>query len=665
LRICIVGKYPPIQGGVSARTYWTAHSLAARGHDVHVVTNAKEASPPFRMHMRPEDWARCDASYGTGSVTVHWTDPVDRSQSYIPMASPFVTKLASIAASAHAAHRFDVIYSHYLEPYGVAAHLAAQMISVPHVVRTAGSDAGRLWRHPQFEALYDHVLCSAQAVVTGPAVAPRAVEHGVDPGRIVFGGGYAVPEDWFAPQGPRLDVRQLRAELEAAAELRDALWGGFAADRPYFGIYGKLGESKGSFAMLCALDRLKHMGADVGLIALAHGGPQIETRFRAQVQELGLTDRVLQIPFLPHWRVPEFLRGCLAVCCLEQDFPIGFHSPITPLEVLNCGACLVGSTEVIKKLPGWERLPHGYGCVAIKDVNDIPELSSKLAAIAVDPGLAEIVGARGRKFAQEAQQSIDFPQRIERILQQASRREPPAKSYRDFIMAKQQEIDRFPFSRMAIEELAKISGQAETMIRVRPQNKEIDLESAKNLLLEIKRAAGDQSIGRPSLVQAVEAEIAIASAEDDGGLRENAPCEPLFRLHSSSWAIGDLDFKTLVPVRNCQFCLLRFEYDVSEFRGAKTIADLPAKPDPHPSYAVVFPREADRDPLIVDAMTSRFLELIDGRKTVAEILGQLKQHDDDSTSGKRSRWIEDLFVLGLIGLREAPISSPDLPTCCG
>ena len=34
------------------RTYWTAHALAERGHEVHVVTNAKEAVPPFRMHMR-------------------------------------------------------------------------------------------------------------------------------------------------------------------------------------------------------------------------------------------------------------------------------------------------------------------------------------------------------------------------------------------------------------------------------------------------------------------------------------------------------------------------------------------------------------------------------------------------------------------------------------
>src|SRR5262245_8494405 len=124
------------------RTYWTAHGLAALGHEVHVVTNAKEVLPPFRMHMRSADWARCEARHARGSVTVHWTDPVDRSQSYIPMASPFISKLAAVAASAHSTHRFDVIFSHYLEPYGVAGFLAAQMTGLPHVARMAGSDAG-------------------------------------------------------------------------------------------------------------------------------------------------------------------------------------------------------------------------------------------------------------------------------------------------------------------------------------------------------------------------------------------------------------------------------------------------------------------------------------------------------------------------------------------
>ena len=201
MRICLLGKFPPIQGGVSMRTYRNAHALAASGHEVHVVTNAKEAAAPFRMHMRPQDWQRCEASYGRGSVTVHWTDPFDRLQSYIPRASPFVSKLAGIALRLHAERPFDVIYSFYLEPYGVAGHLVAEATRVPHVVRMAGSDAGRLWRHPQLEALYDHVLKSAETVITAGAVAGRAVSRGIDPARIAFDGGIVVPDDLFRRTG--------------------------------------------------------------------------------------------------------------------------------------------------------------------------------------------------------------------------------------------------------------------------------------------------------------------------------------------------------------------------------------------------------------------------------------------------------------------------------
>src|SRR5262249_56210080 len=98
------------------RTYWSAHSLAARGHEVHVVTNAKEAVAPFRMLMRARDWERCAAAYHSGAVTVHWTDPVDRSQFYIPMASPFVSKLAAPPARPPSQRPFTSPSSHYLYP---------------------------------------------------------------------------------------------------------------------------------------------------------------------------------------------------------------------------------------------------------------------------------------------------------------------------------------------------------------------------------------------------------------------------------------------------------------------------------------------------------------------------------------------------------------------
>jgi glycosyltransferase involved in cell wall biosynthesis len=603
------------------------------------------------MHMREEDWKRCEASFGKGSVTVHWTDPADRSQSYIPMASPFVTKLASIVTSEHAAKPFDVIFSHYMEPYGIAGYLAAQITGLPHVVRMAGSDSGRLWHHAQFEPVYDHVLRSAEVVIAVGAVAERLAQRGVDRARIAAGGAFTLPEHLFTPEGPRLNIDAFRAELSGTAGLRDELWGQLPADRPYFGIYGKLGENKGSFAILSALHRLKQAGVHVGLLVLAHGQPQIERRFRERVVKLGLSDRVLQIPFIPHWRVPEFLRGCLAVCCLEQDFPILHHSPITALEVLLCGKCLVGSVEIIRKLPGCEQLPHGHGCVAIKDVKNAEELCAKLADIVREPALAVCVGARGRSFALNLQRDIDFPGKLERILETAAQRRTLSSGVLSSAPSDQSGEARFRLTRIVAAALAEMDGNGALDRAFSRQA--IDLVLARKILERTNRAIAEGTVLR-SLATAVQIEIAIAAAEHECDVATDAPCtDPLFRLNGRRWALGDGDLAGLVCVREPSLRLLRFDYDVAAFRVAKAVADFPSTLKPGPSAIVTFGRSngARREPLFIDESTARILDLSDGTRTAAEIITQL-EHEQTGAKGNELEWIEYLFVEGLIGLRQ-------------
>src|SRR5262245_40365378 len=96
MRICLFGKFPPIQGGVSMRTYWVAHGLAQVGHTVDVITNAKEVTPPYRMFMRDMDWEHCGGRYRAGSVSVHWTQTYGSREWHIPDGTPHVTKLASL-----------------------------------------------------------------------------------------------------------------------------------------------------------------------------------------------------------------------------------------------------------------------------------------------------------------------------------------------------------------------------------------------------------------------------------------------------------------------------------------------------------------------------------------------------------------------------------------
>jgi hypothetical protein len=50
--------------------------------------------------MRRQDWKRCEGSYPQQSPGLA-TDPIDGSQFYIPMTSPFVSKLAAMTAPVH------------------------------------------------------------------------------------------------------------------------------------------------------------------------------------------------------------------------------------------------------------------------------------------------------------------------------------------------------------------------------------------------------------------------------------------------------------------------------------------------------------------------------------------------------------------------------------
>jgi glycosyltransferase involved in cell wall biosynthesis len=624
------------------RTYWIAHDLAARGHEVHVITNAKEASPPFRIHMRRQDWKRCEAKYPAegsksgGSVTAHWTDPLDRSQHYIPLASPFVSKLAGIAAKLHTERPFDVIYSHYLEPYGIAGHLAAGFAHVPHVVRMAGSDAGRLWRHPQFEALYDHVLRSAATVIATGSVAGRAIKRGVDPGRIIGGDRFVLPENLFCPQGPKLDLLALRREVELESpELCDAFWGESSGELPFFGIHGKLGETKGSFALLAAMAQLKASGVAVGVLAMAHGWPALEQKFRARAEELGIADRVLQIPFLPHWRVPEFVRSCLAVCCLEQDFPIVFHTPVIAREVLTCGQCLVASTEVIRKLPDHVQLPDGYGCVAIPDVQDVDALSMRIAAIVRDPGPIAAVAARGHAFACALQAEAKVSGTLEGLLQNAARGRARKKP-RGAAPAN----PRFPVA----QAVAGTMGFAQGLI---------DLAQARELLSLTEGAIAQADESMRPVAAAIRLEIALAKAELPA-LETAEKYDPLFRLRGRRWGLVDGELAALFSLRDPNLRIITFDAAELADHQPKRRSAVARKRSQRNIAAFAQTDGARRDPFLVSEPMIRILSLSDGTRTAQEIAARIGADDLSLDEPEALRIIEELFVAGLLWLREAP-----------
>ncbi|WP_437300170.1 glycosyltransferase [Sorangium sp. So ce426] len=390
MKLCLLIKYPPIQGGVSAQGYWMARALAELGHDVHVVSNADEVEPEYRIQLDPEDRARLEPEGGPGHVQLHPPEAMSRKLAHIPQANPFVSKLAGRAVDVIRRHGCELVFAYYFEPNGVAGHLAATWAGVPLVLRHAGSDLGRLMLQPDLAPTYTEIVRRADGIISGnrfPLLAmgaPAEAIYSVPP--------YYLPAEHFGPHVPPLDVDATVASLKRLSPAVISP-GPYDPAVPTVGIYGKVGELKGSFDLVAALSSLKRRGRAFNLLALTQGR-ELEP-FRRAVVDAGLADCTWILPFIPHWRVGQFIRACTAVCFLERDFTISFHAPSVPREVLACGTCLVLSGEILEKQPWKDQLVDGESFLLVPDPKDMHRLASALDRVVTDAEGARAIGRRG------------------------------------------------------------------------------------------------------------------------------------------------------------------------------------------------------------------------------------------------------------------------------
>jgi hypothetical protein len=270
------------------------------------------------------------------------------------------------------------------------------------------------------------------------------------------------------------------------------------------------------------------------------------------------------------------------------------------------------------------------------------------------------IGARGRRFALELQRGIPFPQTLERTLEAAAARQkiPHAARSPAFGAATRIAQNRFPLTQLVAAEIGHPFGNEDANNASVPPGRAIDLASADRVLDAVEQAIADGRTALRPLAAAVQIEMAVAAAEDQGEQTDpSAVQDPLFRLRSRQWAMPEDGLAGLVPVRDPQLHILAFDYDVADFLGARTAADFPAVTRPGPSHIVAFGNSGGerRQPLIVDGLTAHILVLSDGRLSAAEIAAELGRQSDSSVEADSLKWIEHLFVCGLIWLRDSPI----------
>ena len=631
--MCIVGKYPPIEGGVSATTYWLARGLAERGHEIHIVTNADEVEDRFRIRLDAGDSTMLQPQFGNGGfVRVHHIESFDPiAMAHIPEANPYFTRLASLATDVVRRYGCDAILASYLEPYGMAGWFAAQRSDRPLLIRHAASDIDRLARAPDLGPAYKEILRDATAVLTFPRLVRRFAGMGVHPSRIVEAPRYRHDSRFFRPRGATLDMG--------------------AATVPTFGVYGKVGVTKGTFDLIAALGRLAGDGRSFRFAAMVGDDPG--AAMRTALEEAGIAERTLILPFLPNWRVPEFIRGCTAVCFLERGFRVAIHGPMVAREVLECGTCLVVSKEIADKQWDRDQLADGVHLLVVTDPRDTDELTECLRSVVDDPHRSRQIGADG---AQAVAQPDAYPrfivawedifERYRRCSPDRTRVAPPSG----------------PAARRAALEVAvpSLLAYAET---VGPGVVDRFLDTGGDASLPGCALDFCSVLGQGlSAVLRQERRTVFAEALRFTAARVRAgfdmagsppPFAVVDELHDRTFSTSDLT--ELYPVRGNSVVVEEFDHDVSGVFGVTQ----PGEPTDDPLARAearhclfLFHRTVNLMPgeLEVNPNVVALLELCDGRRTTAEVVATVavRQGDGQVDRGLLTDALRRLHALGVI-----------------
>jgi glycosyltransferase involved in cell wall biosynthesis len=307
MRICFVGKYPPIEGGESTKLYYLASALAKRGHSIKIVSNCNAIPDENKVSLCADDMENL-APYGVATFSVGRAV----SRNVIPDYYPASEELASLLHRVLAAEPVDVVVGWYLLPYAFAASTVAQALRVPFLVQHAGSDIKRLLGDYRLKDLLLRMLRSADGILAYPSAVTYFRSLGC---KNVFTHVSGIPNHFHPiPDGKR-------------------------SDRTYL-FLGKLSRGKG-------LDLLIEAFAHLPKLRLLVVGPN-ENRFH--YSRVVAERQISNVEFgdaIPPWRVPDLLRSVAGVIVPEWNFGVAEHRSRVPVEAILCGTPALVSAQII------------------------------------------------------------------------------------------------------------------------------------------------------------------------------------------------------------------------------------------------------------------------------------------------------------------------------
>ena len=417
MKIVFCGKWPPIQGGVCRESYEFALSALQDGAQVTVVTNADSVEQNFRMNFFSEEDDRRQKLVQYGDKFKLRTVSNYPKTAYIPGAIPYLSLLLGGLHEEVRKNRPDVIVGSYFEPYGVAAAIVGKAHGIPVFVRHAGSDIGRLANCEELHSTYSEVLGDGATILTVDSSRTKQILkdlkirdehlHFLDPqpyqlddyhldGMMDINAALRASENWF---------RGLHIEkwvIDQVCELNRKV---FEKKDPVIGIFGKAGESKGTFDLAEGLRRQALKGTEFTFLPMCSGQPQaLQRLYELILSSTQLSARIwrdnqpLPDSALAHATSPvRALHGDVedAVAFLENRFSVDIHSPAVPWQIIDQSALLLLSGEQYATIKTAAQLVDGKNTAVIGDPRNPDDVDTGLDASLSNANLLQ--GARNLK----------------------------------------------------------------------------------------------------------------------------------------------------------------------------------------------------------------------------------------------------------------------------
>lgn len=377
----VTSSYPRFAGD-SVGTFMEpiAKSIAARGHEVHIVAPwhplVRRAAQEDGISFHFYKYAPVARFNVFGYASALRADVKLRGAAYVaaPLALAAGWRMARAVARGRGA---TIMHGHWVIPGGAVAAASARRL--PLVVSLHGSDvyvaetlrparrvAGAVFRRAGIVT-----ACSAD-------LARRAVALGADPERVEV-----------VPYG--VDAERFRPDPLLRAKRRASL--GIATQAPVLFAAGRLVRKKGFEYLIEAVSRLP---PDRRVIAAIAGGGDLEQELHAEAAAAGLADRVRFLGNVTQDEIAAWLATAdmIAVPSVRDDSGNVDGLPNIVLEALASGTPLITTTA------------GGIGAVVEHDRTGllVPErdaraLADAIAALASDPARRIRLGDAARASA--------------------------------------------------------------------------------------------------------------------------------------------------------------------------------------------------------------------------------------------------------------------------